>query len=333
MTPTLPQSSWRDWAVRALQLALSLGVLSVLARDADADRLREVISQGALGWLAIGCGVKVGTLLLHELRTWLALARPRPPAWAVIRIGLISGIINLVLPARAGDFAAIAMLTRDCELPASRSTAAVGLVNFLEMAVFGVVVLLVLVAGAPRWELIMGAAAHAQALQLMTVGTIGAVGGAVVLVMVARRMSGVEDPAPEGPSPIQILRDTIRQAGSDLARRRWLALQLFLALLQAIGMVAAFITGFYAAGLEVELPFLAAAGILAISSVAALVLPPSFGAGPAAASIAVLTVFGVDQTGALLYAAAYWFIANIPAVVLGIPAVWTRRADLRRAGT
>ena len=54
-------------------------------------------------------------------------------------------------------------------------------------------------------------------------------------------------------------------------------------------------------------------------------LPPSFGAGPAAASVAVLTVFGIDQTGALMYAAAYWFIANVPAVTLGLPALWQRK--------
>lgn len=323
---TTPTSA-RDWLVRGLQLALSLAVLWVLARDLDQERLRVVLSEGSLGWLAVGCGVKVCTLVLHELRTWLALAPPRPRLWSVVRIGLISGVINLVLPARAGDFAAIAMLSHDCRLPASRSTAAVGLVNFLEMAVFGVVVLVVLVAGAPRWELVMGAPAHAQALQLMTLGTLGALGGAVVLVVVARRLTDREETEPEGPSPLRILRDTVKQAGSDLGRRRWLAVQVFLAFLQAVGMVAAFVTGFHAAGIDVELPFLAASGILAMSSVAAMVLPPSFGAGPAAASVAVLTVFGVDQTGALAYAAAYWFIANIPAVGLGIPAVWTRRRD------
>ena len=182
-----------------------------------------------------------------------------------------------------------------------------------------------LVAGAPRWELILGAAAHAQALQLMTVGTLGALGAAVLVVMLARRLRPPPEAPTVGPSPLQILLDTVQQAGSDLGRRRWLSIQLSTAFLQAVGMVAAFVTGFHAAGLEVELPFLAAAGILAMSSIAAIVLPPSFGAGPAAASVAVLTVFGVDQTGALLYAAAYWFIANLPAVALGLPSVWLRR--------
>lgn len=319
-----PQARARDWLLRGLQLLASVAVLWVLSRDLDAERVRAVLTGGALGWLALGCAIKTSTLVLHEVRLWLAFAKPRPPLSRVLGIGLAAGVLNLVLPARAGDFAAIAMLHKECELPPAKATAAVGLINFLEMAIFGLVVLAVLIAGAPRWELVLGAPAHAQALQVMTIGTLGAIGVAVVLVVVARSLRGGEAP-PAGPGPIQLLKDTITSAGTSLSSRGWLAIQSVTALLQATGMVAAFATGIFAAGLDVELPLLAAAGILAISSVAAVVLPPSFGAGPAAASVAVLTVFGVDQTGALLYAAAYWFIANVPAVGLGLPALWQRK--------
>ncbi len=314
----------REWLVRLIQLALSLVVLWVLSRDMDMDRLQAVVSTGhAWAWLGLGLGGKALTVILHELRLWLAFEHPRPPAGQVFQIGFVAALANLVLPARAGDVLAIGLLRRRCQVSTPRATAAVGLVGFLEIAVFGVLVVGILAGAADRWTLALGAAAHVQAMQLTSLLTLAAVAIGVVLVVLAKRLGPPEDSGLQGaPGPVALLRDTARAAGSSLASRRWLGIQLSTAALQAPLMIAAFVLGFEAAGLEVELPWLAASGIMALSGVAGVVLPSSFGAGPAAASLAVLTVFGVDQTDAMLYAAAWWAIQNLPSALLGLPALW-----------
>lgn len=325
--------SARDWLVRLLQLVASLAVLWALGRELDLERLQAVFSsRRALAWLALGLGIKAFSVWLHEVRLWLAFEAPRPPMGKVVQVGFVAAAVNLVLPARAGDVAAIGLLHTRCGVSPARATAAVGLVNFLEIAVFGLVVLWILLTGADRWTLLLGAPAHAQALQLMTLVTLGSVAAAVVLVVLAGRLGAPPEEPPPGPSPVALLREIVRTAGSSLGSRRWLAWQGSTSLLQAVCMIATFVIGFEVAGLEVALPWLAASGIMAMSALTAVVLPPSFGAGPAAASVAVLTLFGVDQSGALLYAAAWWILANLPSAALGLPAMWTLRPAVEELG-
>jgi hypothetical protein len=183
-------STRRAWGVRVLQLLASGAVLLALARSADTAQSWAMITRSAPGWLLAALLLKAGSILLHEVRLWHALAAPRPPLRSVLRIGLIAGTLNLALPARAGDLTALALLRRDCGVSVGAAGAAVGLVAFLELAVFAVFLLIALVAGASRWELLLGAAAHVRALRLTTAGTLAAV--AVVV-----RSS----PSPGAPAP------------------------------------------------------------------------------------------------------------------------------------
>jgi len=318
-----PTPRWRAWLGRAAQLGASAVVLGLLARDVDPSELARIQHRLAPGWLGLALLVKTFTLYLHEQRLWLAFNPPRPPLGRVLAIGLAAGVLNLVLPGRAGDLASIAMLKRECGVRVGAATAAVGIASFLEAAVFGVLLLAVLALGASRWQDVIGAEAHGQAMQWVTVATLGGVAVAAASAVIGRRLR--PEPEPAGPSPLAIIRETLRQASHSFATLPALTMNVGLAVVQVVGMVGAFALAFPAVGLDIPLPMLAAAGVLAISSVASIVLPPSFGASPAAASVAVLAAFGVDQADALAYAVAWWLVSQVPATVLGLPCLWGRR--------
>lgn len=311
------------WGVRALQLLASAAVLFALAQSTDTAKLWGIVRQSAHGWLVAAMLLKAASIGLHEVRLWHALPEPRPPLSPVIRIGLIAGTLNLALPARAGDLAALALLRRDCGISVGSAGAAVGLVAFLEMAVFAVFLLIALLIGASRWELLLGAADHARALKMTTAGTLLAVAGVLALVAIARRLKSA--PQPPGPSPLALLREGLTAAGSALSTARWLATQLSLTALQVALMIAAAAALFPMLSLPVPLPGLAACGVMVGSSVAAVVLPTGFGAGPAAVSVALLAPLGISQTSALAYAAGFWMIGSLPTVGLGLPALWLQR--------
>ena len=97
-----------------------------------------------------------------------------------------------------------------------------------------------------------------------------------------------------------------------------------LAAVDVLATVGAFALLLPAVGLDVP-SFLAASGVLAVSALASIVLPPTYGAGPAAAGVAVLAAFGVDAAGALAFAAGYWVVSQAPAAVLGLPCLIGRR--------
>ena len=159
MAPRSDAAGPRTIATRLVQLALSAAVLWALSRRVDPQRFQEIRATSSVGWLGIALLMRVGSTVLHEVRLWLALLPPRPPAGKVIGIGLLAGMINLVLPARAGDLVALGLLRRECGVPTGRAMAAVGLVSFVEMAVFAVFLLGALLAGAQRWEALLGARA------------------------------------------------------------------------------------------------------------------------------------------------------------------------------
>lgn len=322
-------SPGRRRALRAAQLLASVVVIWALARDLDQEELRGAAGRLAPGWLLAAMLVKGLGLCVHELRLWLCLPAPRPPFFRVFAVGAVAGMMNLVLPARGGDLLAIALLNRELGVRASAATAAVGLVAFLEAAVFGVFLCGVLAVGAARWVAVIGAEAHDAAMLL--VGGITAAGllGLLALVGLSRseRLRHLRLPG-----PLRWLRASADDAGAALAGPAGTALHLGLASLGVACTLGGFALGLPAVGLDLPLPVLAAAGVLALSSVASVALPPTFAAGPAAVSVAVLAVFGASRADALAYAGAYWLVAHLPAVALGLPFVWLRGGVYSGAG-
>ena len=314
----------RAWVYRLLQVGASLLVLVLLFREVDVASVKGLWPRLHLRWLALALLLKAATLLLHELRLWVSLNPPRPPVGRVVAIGLASGCINLVLPGRAGDLAAIGMLVRECRLSTGAAAAAVGIVAFLEAAMFGLTFATALVVGSSRWLEVMGTEQWLQTLSGVTGLTLLGIVIAAASVIFTRRFVSVDGPPPPGPSPLAIVRDALLQASTNLSAPLTLGINAGLALLQVIGMVAAFAMLFPAVGVSVPLPILAAAGILGMSSLAAVVLPPSFGAGPAAAAVFVLGAFGLGQADALAYSVGWWMVSQVPATLLGLPAFYGR---------
>ena len=313
----MSRAGGRHWWV--LQLVASIMVIGALAREIDPEQLASLPERLSLGWMLAALGLKVVTLAFHETRTWLALPAPRPPLSRVTLLGFAAGILNLILPARAGDLAVIILLKRLCGVRTGIAASAMGIVSFLEAAVFGVMLLIVLLIGAAQWETVVGSDALSQAMRFVSLGTGGAIVVAVLIALVGRWLSRPDEPPPEGPGLLEMIREAMTETGAALSSPRFVLLNTGAAVLQVVGMVAAFAMALPAVGIDVPMPWLAASGVLALSSLAAVALPPGYGAGPAAASAAVLSVFGVDPAGALAYAGAWWIISQVPATAIGIP--------------
>ncbi len=311
----------RGW--RLAQVAASLVVLTLLFRDVDTEAVTALLPRISWAWLLAALGLKLTTLFLHELRLWVSLNPPRPSLARVVVIGFASGVLNLVLPGRAGDLAAIGMLVRECRVRPGAAAAAVGVVAFLEAAMFGLTLAVVLLLGADRWQAALGTAQWMKAMSGVTGLTLVGIAVAVAAVLITRRFRGEEE-VPDGPAPLQLIRDAILQATDNLAAPATLAVNTGLALVQVVGMIGAFAMLFPAVGIAVALPMLAASGVLAISSLASVLLPPSYGAGPAAAAVFVLGAFGLPAEDALAYCVGWWLVSQVPAVLLGVPAFYGR---------
>jgi uncharacterized membrane protein YbhN (UPF0104 family) len=321
------RSRW--WVV---QVVASVIVLWVFIRAIEPGQLQALPGRVRWDLLLVALVVKSIALLLHEVRVWLALPRPRPSLLLVARIGLVSGVINLVLPARAGDLALIAMLQRRCRVGVGAATAAMGVVAFLEAAVFGLLLMLGLVIGASQWQALLGVDAHAQALQLVGLATGAGLIGAAAVAIVGRRLAATPDPLPR-PGLRHVLREATTQTGAALASPAAATLNVATAAAQVVLMVAAFAIALPAVGISVPAPFLAAAGVLGLSAISSIVLPPGYGAGPAAASLAVLSTMGASEVDALAYAGAWWVLSQVPAVGLGLPSMWSLGISLREPAT
>ncbi len=312
-------SAAQSWAWRLGQLAVSVAVLVALFSHVDRAAVATLVDRAAPGWLLLAMGIKWSSLVLHEVRLWVSLNPPRPPLFRVIQIGFASGVLNLVLPGRAGDLAAIGMLVRECRLSAAAAAAAVGVVAFLEAFAFAGTLLVVLWAGADHWRALVGPELYQNALS--SVGGLVSLGvfGLVAVLMVGRRFGGA--PPAEGPSPLALIRDTLTQATDNLSAPVTLALNVGLSVLQVAMMIWAFALIFPAVGVDVALPALLASGVLLMSSLASVLLPPTYGAGPAAAATLVLGAVGLQEAEIFAYTAGWWAVSQLPAIVTGIPAL------------
>ncbi len=309
----------RRWWVLPAQLLASVLVIALLLRDAEWERVWEALTRSSLAWLAVATAVKMLGLTLHEVRLWTSLiaAGERHPALRVVTIGYVSGLLNTVLPVRGGDLVALGLMKRELGVPAPSGVAAIGLTGFLEAAVFGVFLLGVALVGASQWEELLGTAMTRQATGTLTLMTLAAVFGSVLVVLLARRLRK-KPKQPVGIGPIAFLRETLTRVGEGMAAAGPLALNLALAAVQ-VGMV---VFSFWAIlpALQLEVPFavLAVCGVIGVGSFAAVVLPPSFGAGTAATSVFVLGFFGVSEPDALAYTALTWVSNTLPPLCCGL---------------
>jgi len=319
--PVNPEKKSNPWLRTALQICASLVVLGLLLRDVDPEQVQHFLSRGSFGLLGLALLTKTCGLLLHEARLWLALPTPRPGLRHVISMGLAAGVLNLVLPARAGDIAIIAFLKREARVAPATGTMAVGITSILEAAVFGAYLLVAILLGAHHMTGLLGD----DVTMWLGIFLCGIILGAVLIVAIGRSI----DPDVSRSGILGFVLNTLGQTAQSLKDGRYMSAQVLTAALQVVLVVVAFTLALPAAGIQIEQPELAASLILGASSLLAVFLPPVFAAGPAAAAVLVLPVFGVpdDQAAAaaLAYAGGYWLVAHIPACVMGLPALLRRR--------
>ncbi|HCH61522.1 MAG TPA: hypothetical protein DFR83_01875 [Deltaproteobacteria bacterium] len=319
-----------------IQLVASVLVLGLFIRSVEPEQLRSLPSRVHLLPLLGALLVKGLALLLHDIRLWYILPQPRPPLIDILRVGLVSGVVNLVSPGRAGDVLNVALLRTRCGIPLGTATATMGLVGVLEAAAFGTLLLAGLTFGAANWEQLIGAEAHDQAFELVGLGTGLGLLGLTAVAIIGRRLAAREpESKPDQPGAIQVLQDAFTQTGAALASPQKIVFHVTLAYTQVLGMVFSFAVALPAVGVSVPTPFIAAAMIMGLSAVASVVLPPGYGAGPAAAALTVLHPLGVQEAEVLAYAGAWWVLSQLPALVLGLPSMWSlgvRWSDTETSG-
>ena len=305
------------WKIPA-QIIASIAVLYVLIQQADLDKIRIALEGTDLRWLLFAAVVKTLSLSLHEVRLWVTLhAWKKTPFLPVLAIGYLSGLLNSVLPIRGGDLVAMGLLKKELGVSGPAAVAAVGITGFLEAAAFGVFVLGVIVIGASEWQALVGVAETAAAQNWLILLVFGAVFGGVGVAVLGKRLAG-DEPSEPRPGPIQLIRETIVQTGTGLTAWGPMVANVALAIVQVLLVVAAFWALLPALGLDIELPILAVCGVVALGSMAAIVLPPSLGAGTAATAVFVLGAFGVSEADALAFTAISWLAASVPPFFLGL---------------
>ena len=281
----------------ALQLLCSAAVLGWLAHDAAERGLRLDLGALSPAPLLLALVVKALSLLVHQHRLHRALPAPRPPWGLVTAAGLIGGLLNMVLPARAGDAGLIAALATRLGVGWAAATAAVARVTLMEIWVFGLACL-----GALRaaWRLPALDPARVDGVAaVLAAGVVGLGLGALGLRWRARRQAQAPVNSPGlGGGPI----------GVDLG----------LTALEIGAMIAAFTLALRAAGAQPPDPLSTTTLILAVSATAAALLPPAWGAGPAAACALVLGAQDVPHDVILRCAAAWWIVSQGPMAGLGL---------------
>jgi len=298
-------------------------VLTWLARDIDRERLGTLLQSADWRYVAAAFGLKLGSLVLHEVRTWMPLPRPRPPLSPLVRMCLGVGMLNLVFPGRAGDIGIIAALNRRFAVPVGTATAVVGVTSFIEAAVFGLILLAALGAALSGSGGVVDAGTLADLVPTVAAAAAASVAGVGVAVALGRWRAS----RPEPTGVAGVLHRTLVDTAALLTSPGELAANTGLALAQVGLLVAAFAAGLPAVGLH-DLPAVATASqVLAISSLASVLLPPSWGVGPAAASRLVLTAAGHSAEEALVYAGVYWLIAHVPFLAIGLPSLWWQEGE------
>lgn len=266
-------------------------------------------------FLALALFVKTIGLILREIRLWLILEPPRPRWTSTIYVGLAAGFFHTFLPFRGGDILSIAMLNRYCALPTSKASVAVGICAFFEMLIFGFFLIVILLS-TPYWYKILGENVFSQSLW----STVYLIGGCIFIVLLVSRL-GKPPPAPS-PSPVQgFIRQLLSDTNTAVAQKK-LFIQISISTIEIALMLFAFVLGLWAIGITVVAPWGTVCIILAFSAVAAVALPPSYGAGPAAAIVFVFTLLGLEHELALSYAGVWWILSQIPTLATGVPSLW-----------
>ena len=313
----------KHWKI-LLPLILSTFVFYLFFRDVDQDILTKNLRSLHWKWLGIALFLKTISLCIHEYRLWYSIHEPRPDFVQTMQIGFSNALLNLIIPWRAGDLIAIAMLRKICNLRIGIATFAIGIVSFFEAAVFGLLMIVMMLWQTPLWISLIGEQKHQESFQAVTGLTLLGIGIVVIAAMIGRRVQEQEQDT-DGFSPISWLKDSLKQTAQGLQSPRYLLFNGLASFIEVWLMIASFALGFWAIGIDLGNPWTIAGLILGFSALSSIVLPPTYGAGTAASAIFVLGILGISEELAIAYAAVWWLISQLPAMGLGMPSLWVLR--------
>jgi hypothetical protein len=312
----------KHWKI-LLPLILSLFVFYLFFRDIDQTVLTENLSSLHWGWLGLALFIKTISLCIHEYRLWYSIHEPRPNIVQTMQIGFSNALLNLIIPWRAGDLIAIAMLRKICSLRVGVATFAIGMVSFFEAAVFGLLMMVMMLWQTPLWISLIGEQKYQESFQAVTGLTLLGIGIVVIAAIIGRRFQ--EQESSEGFSPISWLKDSLKQTTQGLQSPRYLLFNGLASFIEVWLMIASFAIGFWVLGIDIGNPWTIAGLCLGFSALASIVLPPTYGAGTAASAIFLLGIMGISEEQAIAYAAVWWLISQLPAMGLGMPSLWVLR--------
>ena len=312
----------KHWKI-LLPLILSLFVFYLFFRDVDQTILTENLSSLHWGWLGLALFIKTISLCIHEYRLWYSIHEPRPNIVQTMQIGFSNALLNLIIPWRAGDLIAIAMLRKICSLRVGVATFAIGMVSFFEAAVFGLLMMVMMLWQTPLWISLIGEQKFQESFQAVTGLTLLGIGIVVIAAIIGRRFQ--EQESSKGFSPISWLKDSLKQTAQGLQSPRYLLFNGLASFFEVWLMIASFAIGFWVLGIDIGNPWTIAGLCLGFSALASIVLPPTYGAGTAASAIFILGIMGISEEQAIAYAAVWWLISQLPAMGLGMPSLWVLR--------
>ncbi len=309
----------RRRALLVLQALVSLAVIGLLWADAGPERVRQAFAGVDPRWVAAAALVQAGGLVLRATRVWAAMDRAAPYA-VVVKGVLTANLGHLVVPTRVADLAGAVWIARRAGLPVERGVAAYATAGFLEAVAFGTGLMGLFVGAAPVIEQVLTGAQRREALGWVSLATLGGIGVAGVALrllrprpaVAVRRAGGLRDR----------LHGAVDQARTILARPAPLLVNLLLGAVQIGVILGVFRCVLASVGLEVPVPWLCGALVMAVGAVGGLVLPPHYGANTTAAATLVLTPFGATAPEALAFGGVLWFAAAAPDVVMGLVGLW-----------
>ncbi|MAA78817.1 MAG: hypothetical protein CL916_06120 [Deltaproteobacteria bacterium] len=310
--------SLRNHSTVFFQLVLSCIALYLCFRDVDLEIIASVHKSISFPILITALFIKTIGLVIREIRLWLILDKPKPRFSSTIYVGLAAGFFHTFLPFRGGDVLSIAMLHKYCGLSPSKSSVAVGICAFFEMFVFGLFFLGILLM-TPLWYDILGEQIYTQSFWSTSYIMLGCIGIVIIAGIIGKRSE------PEANNEVSPIREFIQQLFSETHKaiaQKKVIIQLTISSLEILLMLFSFVLGLWAIGINPIAPWGTVCIVLAFSAVAAVALPPSYGAGPAAAILFVFSLLEIQDESALSYAAIWWILSQVPTLITGVPSLW-----------
>jgi len=332
----LARRSRREWRLLA-GLALSAVCLILAVRGLSLPALRDALEAARWQWVALVAVTTIAGTLFKALR-WQALFLP-----ARVRLGrtwsifLIGQMLNIVLPARAGEIGRIYYIGEAEKVSRTRALSTVLIEKTVDLIMLALCFLLVALwltttpAGVEDWL----RAAGLSVLPLAALALVGLLLFAYAGRPTWRLVRGVLRPLPAGERrPWQELVDAMVEQGisafealrvSRVIVRVWsyTLIAWLLAVLSNLLMFRAF-----------ELSLSAWVGLLLLvvlmSGVAVPPLPGNLGVFPYLCQL-VLSMFGVDRETGLIYGLVLQAATYLPVIVLGLAYFLRENAGLRRS--